>query len=318
MSTSVNRIAWSTHDPQEAAASLAPLYGRVRVEVPAAASLSLSVTMARTGHVGVRRTKISGSTTRLEVEDFKPLKVGRADTGNLLLCAGRTRLLIGKSPVLFPQGTFESVWGDVDLRSVVLDGGAVQDYARNLLDDPGFRLVFSGHAPISDTHADRWTSTMNRLGSEVLECEETMDVPLIRDHVFRSFAHALLSCFPSTFSAHPTSCGGTVLPTAVRRAISFIDDHLGECLGVTEIAAAARLSPHDLVAGFHRHFDMTPAAYVRSARLTVVHHDLMEADPAAGVTVEQIARRWAFVSMTKFANDYCRQYGNVPDATLWR
>ena len=278
MSTSVNRIAWSTHDPQEAAASLAPLYGRVRVEVPAAASLSLSVTMARTGHVGVRRTKISGSTTRLEVE----------------------------------------VWGDVDLRSVVLDGGAVQDYARNLLDDPGFRLVFSGHAPISDTHADRWTSTMNRLGSEVLECEETMDVPLIRDHVFRSFAHALLSCFPSTFSAHPTSCGGTVLPTAVRRAISFIDDHLGECLGVTEIAAAARLSPHDLVAGFHRHFDMTPAAYVRSARLTVVHHDLMEADPAAGVTVEQIARRWAFVSMTKFANDYCRQYGNVPDATLWR
>ncbi|MFW6187300.1 MAG: helix-turn-helix domain-containing protein [Actinomycetota bacterium] len=318
MSTAAQPTVWSTCDQEEAAASLAPAYGRVQVVGEAADPFCMSVARLRSGPVGLRRSRVLGSPSRFRAEDPRVLKVARATAGSVLLEVGRDRIAVGADPVLFPQEPFTSTWEAAELDAVVLEAAAVQDFARDLLDDPGFRLHFTGHAPVPGAETDRWRTAMDRLRREVLWDAEAMGIPLIQEHAFRTAARAVLSCFPSTFSDTPAPQEGQSLPGVVRRARAFIDAHLDEALGVAEIAAAARVSPQGLVLAFRRHLDTTPAGYLRAARLDAAHRDLVAADPSDGTTVETVARRWGFADPARFAEAYRGQHGQGPDAALHR
>lgn len=316
--TAAHATVWSTHDPEEAAGSLSPTYGRVVVRGPVADPFSMSVAVVRSGPVGLRCSRVLGAPSRFRAEEPRVLKVGRVVAGSLLLETGGNRIAVGAQPVLFPQESFTSTWDAVELDAVVLDAAAVEGYARDLLDDPGFALRFAGHNPVSDAEAERWRTAIGRLKRDVLGDAEAMDVPLIREHAFRTAARALLSCFHSTFSQTPAPDRCAALPTVVRRARAFIDAHLDEALGVAEIASAARVSPHGLVVAFRRHLGTTPAGYLRAARLDAAHRDLTAADPADGTTVAAVARRWGFSDPAQFAEHFRAQHGRAPDAVLQR
>ena len=105
-------------------------------------------------------------------------------------------------------------------------------------------------------------------------------------------------------------------PATVRRAAAFIDAHAGQPVTVAEIAAAAGVTARALQYAFRRHYDTTPAGYLRQIRLTRAHRQLQAADPATGATVAQIARRWGWASPASFATAYRKQYGMSPRHTL--
>lgn len=105
-------------------------------------------------------------------------------------------------------------------------------------------------------------------------------------------------------------------PDGVRRAVAFIEEHVGDDIGPAEIAAAARMSVRGLQAAFRRELDTTPTACLRAARLDAVHHDLLAADPVAGATVEAVAVRWGFTHRGRFAAAYRERYGQAPATTL--
>ena len=44
--------------------------------------------------------------------------------------------------------------------------------------------------------------------------------------------------------------------------------------------------------------------------------ELRTADPAAGLTVQKVARRWGWSDSSKFTAAYQQQYGQVPSRTL--
>ena len=132
----------------------------------------------------------------------------------------------------------------------------------------------------------------------------------------RLMAATLLETFPNTTMSADPDRPGDADASAVRRAVAFIDDHAGEPIGLTEIAAAARMGARTVQEAFRRHLDTTPMAYLRRVRLERAHRELQSADPAAGTTVAEIAARWGFAHHGRFAALYQSCYGRSPSATL--
>lgn len=116
---------------------------------------------------------------------------------------------------------------------------------------------------------------MNRLHRDLLPDTDAMNTPVIRSEAFRGLAHTLLECFPNTFADQPQSTDGDrAVPATVRRAVAFIDTHLDQDIGLADIAAAARLSPHGLLVAFRRHRQTTPTAYLHEARHDAAHRQI--------------------------------------------
>lgn len=67
---------------------------------------------------------------------------------------------------------------------------------------------------------------------------------------------------------------------------------------------------------FRRHYGTTPTGYLRQVRLDRAHQELRTADPAAGLTVHAVARRWGWSDSSKFTAAYQQQYGQLPSRTL--
>lgn len=105
-------------------------------------------------------------------------------------------------------------------------------------------------------------------------------------------------------------------PDALRRAVAFIHRHVGEHIGVTEIARAAAVSPRGLQRAFRHHRDISPLDYLRNARMAGARHDLQAADPRDGDTVGSIALRWGFRHPGRFSTAYRREFDESPSRTL--
>lgn len=106
-----------------------------------------------------------------------------------------------------------------------------------------------------------------------------------------------------------------VLADAVDRAVAFIDANAVDGITVCDVADAAYVSVRTLNRAFHRHLGVTPAAYLRGARLAGARHDLQAGRPVA-TTVTAVAARWGFTDLSRFAAVYRDEYGETPRATL--
>ncbi|MGN8051043.1 helix-turn-helix transcriptional regulator [Curtobacterium sp. 22159] len=103
----------------------------------------------------------------------------------------------------------------------------------------------------------------------------------------------------------------------LRHAIRFVHDHAGEPIEVADIAAAADLSERGLQDLFRRRLAVTPMRYLREVRLDRVHLELASRRTGV-VTVRDVARRWQFAHLGRFAATYRRRFGESPHETLGR
>jgi hypothetical protein len=67
--------------------------------------------------------------------------------------------------------------------------------------------------------------------------------------------------------------------------------------------------------GFRRYVGMAPMTYLRHLRLARVHEELRLGDPRS-VTVAEVASRWGFGHLGRFAAAYRAKYGVAPSVTL--
>lgn len=103
-------------------------------------------------------------------------------------------------------------------------------------------------------------------------------------------------------------------PRNVRAAEHFIHTHLLEPLTLELISHASGTSVRSLCLAFQKHFQRSPMAYVRKARLEGARQDLVDAP--AGTQVTEIALRWGFNHLGRFSTAYRKRYGEFPLQTL--
>lgn len=169
------------------------------------------------------------------------------------------------------------------------------------------------HTVASRSEVRRWQGITDL----VLAAEGGADVaathPLALAALARLAAHTALSTFGHD-DLGATTHHRDAAPDAVRRAVAFIESNAHADISLVEIAAAACVTPRALQYGFRRTLDTTPMAHLRRVRLHHVRAELLE--PTTGTTVAQVAGRWGFFHLGRFARYYRDEFGENPARTL--
>ncbi|WP_338702140.1 helix-turn-helix transcriptional regulator [Streptomyces sp. Q6] len=101
----------------------------------------------------------------------------------------------------------------------------------------------------------------------------------------------------------------------MKRAVDAMRARPEHPFTTAELAAEARVGVRWLQEAFGRYVGLPPMAYLRAVRLERAHADLAAADPYT-TTVADIAHRWGFGHLGRFADQYRTKYGRVPSVTL--
>jgi AraC family ethanolamine operon transcriptional activator len=102
-----------------------------------------------------------------------------------------------------------------------------------------------------------------------------------------------------------------------RRARSFVDDRLdADALpSVVDICTALGVSERTLRYAFREYVGLSPVAYLRACRLNRVRAVLAASNPQE-TKVTQVAMRFGFLHLGRFAGDYKQMFGEMPSETL--
>ena len=133
-----------------------------------------------------------------------------------------------------------------------------------------------------------------------------------------SVATQLLLTHPHNYTEQLFSDQPLPPPRIVRRVIDFIDNSDGMQLRLADLTDCANVSERSLHNAFKKHLGMAPMSYVRQRRLQQAHDELLRIDPGQGVTVTDIALRFGFSHMGRFAAAYRERFGESPSVTLAR
>ncbi|MBO0608994.1 helix-turn-helix transcriptional regulator [Myceligenerans salitolerans] len=101
-------------------------------------------------------------------------------------------------------------------------------------------------------------------------------------------------------------------PQQVRRAVELIEERPDAVSSIAELARDVGASARALQAGFRRYLDSTPGEYLRSARLKRARADLR----GGAASVSEVAARWGYSNIGRFAAEYRNRYGERPGETL--
>ena len=157
------------------------------------------------------------------------------------------------------------------------------------------------------------------LASALVSLAEEPTGPLGRPMVARPLAHAVLAGLLHAVD-HPyrdllERRPALPRPASVREAVELLETAPEHPWTVPELARRVGVSTRGLQDGFARHVGGSPTAYLRAVRLRRCHADLLAADPAR-TCVADVATRWGFTHLGRFAARYRERYGRAPSDTL--
>lgn len=103
----------------------------------------------------------------------------------------------------------------------------------------------------------------------------------------------------------------------VKRAEAFMEANLASDIGIADVVAASGVSVRTLYYGFTACHGVAPMTWLKHRRLARAREDLAAADPAE-TSVTEVALRWGFSHLGRFAVDYRARFGESPSRTLRR
>ncbi|HKT58378.1 MAG TPA: helix-turn-helix transcriptional regulator [Microbacterium sp.] len=220
-------------------------------------------------------------------------------------------------PFLFRPGPGSSESEHLDLLMVNIDMDTLANTAARRLGVEDARVDLPRTSPVSDALRQHWMRTVAYAWQSVVQVPEVFHNDLTRAATFEAVVAAAIATFPVDV-LHPGRLpDDRALTSAIRRARQYIEDHPDDPLRVEQIAESAGLSVRSLQNGFRRELEVTPLGYLRRIRLIHARDELLDAD-AAETTVTEVARRWGFVNLGRFAGDYQELFGEKPSRTLRR
>ncbi|MGV7216550.1 helix-turn-helix domain-containing protein [Bradyrhizobium sp. UFLA05-112] len=150
-----------------------------------------------------------------------------------------------------------------------------------------------------------------------------MHDPQILKHSSKAMALLTEATLRLVFENVPHSLSGRldrrtpdVTPRHVRQAIEHMRANLHLPLTMVDVAVAVGVSERSLQLGFRRFHDTTPAAFLRRIRLEAVHAEL--SSPENELPVYEVALKWGFTHMGRFAAQYRAVFGAYPSETVKR
>jgi AraC-like DNA-binding protein len=318
-------VEWSdlfTHDMNLLADTLRDLYAdhRATFTCPDPAHAEGRVHLSAAGGLSAALVHYAGLKYAAEIPLSSTPTAVACRTGSQTFSRGREERRVSAGQVfLGPQGVpFSTVACEGDYVTLGLPREAMGSLAEERCGIPAADLRFEAMAPpVSAAQQKRFAAMAEFICAELVTSEITEIYSLQAAELTRQAAGAFLDTFPSNAMTAGYRRGPGWVPTATaRHAAEFIDAHADQPLTVDQIAAAVEVSTAALRYAFRRYFDTSPTGYMRRVRLERAHQELEAADPASGLTVATVARRWGWLSPSQFAVSYQRRFGLRPSRAL--
>lgn len=241
--------------------------------------------------------------------------IGESETVN----RGRRALANSVMAVVPAPGTQAVMrWGVGSPHLVIrVDRDALELHLTRLIGRSLDRSVeFELQLDMTPDSANRWSAAIQLLHSELFHGGSLLHLGLGTGPLEEFVMSALLYSHRSNYTevlARPERSPGR---RAVRKALDYIESHLSEQVEVAELAVAAGVGVRSLQQGFREELNCTPLAYVRDRRLDRVRLELLDAGPDDHLTVTDVAVRWGFTHLGRFAVAYRQRFGESPSQTL--
>ncbi|PXY23435.1 hypothetical protein BAY59_27580 [Prauserella coralliicola] len=312
-----------TSDPDEARSGCGDVYFPHRLTLlhdPAAFRMSLSAT--RVGPVSAGLLSYAGEVrlTTGELETGYEINVPldgllRTRTADGEVCADP-----GLAAVYCPDSaaTLHGWAGGGSLFGLKIERAALETQLAELIDEPVRSMVrLGGVIELRHGPGRQWWTLARSLVELAREPDGPLSQPMVARPLTQSVITALLHAVNHPYRDRLATRPRRAAPESIRRAVELVEAEPELPWTVADIARRAGLSTRALQEGFLRHVGRSPTAYLREVRLRRVHADLRSADPARH-TVAEIAGRWGFAHLGRFAAAYRERYGSAPSETLHR
>lgn len=250
-------------------------------------------------------------------ENFYLLQIVREGTARIA-SRGRTfEVRAGEASLINPDDDLAMDWsGDCRKLIVRIDATAMQRFAEQF-----FGSYLS--RPLQFDNAVSWSGAPLGVARGLID--------MIVDHIdtergpfgYSDAQHHIESAlFSSLLVAQDHSMSRWVgnrspaVPRAVKRAEDYIVAHAGEDITVTDLVEASGVSTRTLFESFRRFKGVTPMQYLRRYRLDRAHEELSK--PGCTASITEVAMRWNFDQLGRFASYYASVFGERPSDTLRR
>ncbi|WP_211226849.1 helix-turn-helix transcriptional regulator [Amycolatopsis benzoatilytica] len=180
-------------------------------------------------------------------------------------------------------------------------------------------VIFDLPVDLESPRLATWMSSLRLLLSDLDQDNGMTAHPLAAASWQDLLITGLLLAQPSNFTAALHDCDP---PKAHRRllreALDYCEQRVAEPVTVGEIARHVGASVRSLQRAFQDDLGISPTNYLQSLRLARVRQDLLTADSSSPDSVTEVALRWGFVHLSRFAAAYRRRYGEAPSDTRSR
>jgi AraC-like DNA-binding protein len=216
----------------------------------------------------------------------------------------------------FSAGCDTKLWFDRAFvqRSVRLDIDKLEAQCARWLGHPIEQPLRFALRPFSDELEQIWRRTLSYLWSSE---EGALPLASAAKAAFDEYLLTLLlHHHPHNYSDEFARLPPTPVPGLVRRAERFMVDNADAAITVSDVADHLGVSLRSLQAGFRQWRETTPTAFLRRARLQLVHDALLRSGNEANVRT--VAWLHGFSHLGRFSAQYRSVFGEDPSVTLRR
>ncbi len=142
-----------------------------------------------------------------------------------------------------------------------------------------------------------------------------LDHPLTSQHLEQALLDNVLLSVPHNFSdelVEPVAQSGR---RSLARAMDLLQSDPHRAWTVTTLAAQVSVSVRSIQQSFRSSIGVSPMTYLREVRLERAHAELAAAEPGT-LMVSEVATRWGFTHLGRFALEYRARYLESPSQTL--
>jgi AraC-like DNA-binding protein len=269
---------------------------------------SLSLGYLQNGIPTVTRT-ISGATEyQILLPVGEPMEARTA--GQSVLC-GPERAVVA-SP---PRDYWARTRGSGARFRISITQQAVHDQLTALLGGAPVRaLEFAPSMDLSKGFGARFARHLAAAANDFERTNSIVGNPITSTAFEQFIISELLLYHPHSYSEALQRLARSIASRDVKRAIDYIHASREKPLTIADIAATAGVPGTTLFKHFRDGCGISPMRYVRNQRFHKARQELLNAQQGARVT--EIASRWGFGHLGRFAVEYRLRFGESPSQTL--
>jgi len=168
--------------------------------------------------------------------------------------------------------------------------------------------------------ASRLVARLRRLHAQICRLAETKSKTLSHSEVARAMEQGLIQALVACLTTTRARTDGYANRHHARIMIRFeevLAERLSRPLNMPELCELIVVSDRTLRSSCAEFLGMSPTQYVLLRRLKEVRRVLRDADPDM-VNVREVAHRFGFAELGRFAGRYRATFGETPSTTLQR